>query len=224
MNQQPSALHNAQSMIATNKVLRNTYLLLSLTLIFSAITATIALITNAPPINLILFIVLAIGLPYAISATARSMVGLLLTFVYTGFLGWSIGPILNMYIHNFSNGAQLIGMALGMTGIIFLVLSAISLNPNRDFSHWGRFLGIGMLVIIVGVILNAFLFKLPALALAFSVVIALISGAYIMFQTNAIVRGGEKNYVIATVVLFASLYNIFLTILQLLALFAGNRN
>ena len=167
----PSLVQHAQSALATNKVLRNTYLLLSLTVLFSALMAGISVSINAAPVNIIVFLIVALGLPFGIQMTSRSPVGLLLTFCYTGFLGWSIGPILNFYIQNFSNGGELIMMAFGMTGLIFLILSVISLNPNRDFSHWSRFLGIGVLIIIVGVILNAFLFKLPALAMTLSVVV-----------------------------------------------------
>jgi len=224
MNKQPSMARNAQSVIATNKVLRNTYILLSMTVLFSAVMAGVSMMSGTTNMHPILFIIVAIALPFAIQATARSPIGLLLTFCYTGFLGWAIGPLLFSITHTYTNGSQLIMMAFGMTGLIFLVLSAISMNPSKDFSHWSRFLGIGVLIIMAGVILNVLFFKLPALAMAMSVVISIISGAYIMYQTNAIVRGGERNYVVATVVIFASLFNIFITLLQLLAMFAGNRN
>jgi modulator of FtsH protease len=146
-----------------------------------------------------------------------------LTFAYTGFIGWYLGPILNMYIHNFSNGGQLIMMALGSTGLIFLILSAIAMNPNRDFTSMGTFLMVGVIMAVIAMVVNLFL-HLPALQLAISVVFALISGGFIMYETNQIIRGGETNYLVATVTLYVSIINIFLTLLQLLGMFSGNRD
>ena len=150
--------------------------------------------------------------------------GLLMTFIFTGFVGWTLGPILNMYIHNFSNGADLIMMALGGTGLIFLGLSAFAMNPARDFSHWGRFLLIGIVFAVIASLVNIFLLHLPAFQIALSVIFALISGGLILFQTNMIIRGGERNYISATVTLYISILNIFLTLLQLLGMFGGDRN
>ena len=115
-------------------------------------------------------------------------------------------------------------MALGSTGLIFLGLSAIAMNPSKDFSSWGRFLAIGIIVAFVASLVNIFLLHMPALQMALSVVFALVSGGYIMYTTNAIIHGGERNYIVATVILYVSLVNIFLTLLQLLGMFAGNRN
>lgn len=224
MNQQVYTRNVSGSALATNKVLRNTYFLLSLTLIFSAFTSWLAIIENAGPVNIFISLAVIIGFPFLLQTMRNSPLALVLTFAYTGFIGWMIGPLLNFYIENFSNGSELILMALGGTGTIFLVLSAISLNPARDYSHWARFLMIGMLVAFVASLLNVFLFKLPMMQLAISVVFSFISGGYIMYQTNLIVRGGENNYITATVVLYVSLVNIFLTLLQILGMFGGNRN
>ena len=210
--------------IANNKVLRNTYLLLSMTLIFSAITAGIAIATDAVFVNIWLALIVIIGFPFLLNAFRNSPIAILLTFAYTGFIGWYIGPVLNFYIKNFSNGPQLIMLALGSTGLIFLILSSIALKPTRNFSHWGRFLFIGIMVAFIAALVNIFLLHLPMLQLGISVIFALISGGYIMYMTNAIIHGGETNYVVATVVIFVSLINIFLTLLQLLAMFGGNRN
>ena len=212
------------SMIAANAVLRNTYLLLSLTLLFSALTAGMAMMTNAAPLGIIPVLIGYLGLPFLIQMTRNSYWGLVLTFVFTGFVGWTLGPILNFYIHAFSNGADLIMMALGATGLIFLGLSAIALNPQRDFSPWSRFIGIGAIVAIIAMLVNIFFLKLPAFQLAISVLFSLISGGFILLQTNMIVRGGERNYISATVTLYISILNIFLTLLQILSLFGGNRN
>lgn len=212
------------SMIAANAVLRNTYLLLSLTLLFSAATAAYAMMSQAAPMNIILLLVGYLGLPFLIQMFRNSAVGLVLTFVFTGFVGWSLGPILNHYITAFSNGADLIMMALGSTGLIFLGLSAIALNPQKDFSPWSRFIGIGAIVAVIAMLVNIFFLKLPAFQLAIGVVFALISGGLILLQTNMIVRGGERNYISATVTLYISILNIFLVLLQLLGMFGGNRN
>jgi modulator of FtsH protease len=149
--------------------------------------------------------------------------GIVLAFALTGVMGWTIGPILNFYIHAFSNGSELIMMSLGGTGLIFLGLSALALNPNRNFSGIGPFIAIGSIVALVGIVVNLFL-QMPALYMALSVVIAFISGGYILWQTNMIVRGGETNYIMATVTLYISILNIFLTLLQFLGMFMGNRN
>ena len=137
-----STVQSAASELATttNRVLRNTYLLLSLTLIFSAITAGIAVLQNAPAMNIWLSLVVMLGFPFLLQATRNSVWGLVFTFAYTGFIGWMIGPILNFYLTEFTNGAQLIMMAAGSTGLIFLTLSAIAMSPSRDFSSWGKFL------------------------------------------------------------------------------------
>ena len=211
------------SVIQTNKVLRNTYLLLSLTLIFSALTAGWSMMVAAPAINPIITLIVYFALLFGVQATRNSPMGLVLTFALTGFLGWTIGPILNFYITSFSNGSELIMMALGSTGAIFLGLSAIALNPKRDFSRLGSFLGIGAIIALVAIVVNLFL-QMPALYLALSVIIAFISGGFILWQTNQIVRGGETNYIVATVTIYISILNIFLTILQFLGMFSGNRN
>jgi len=214
---------SSQHKVAANKVLRNTYLMLSMTLLFSAITAGISMSINAPLLSPIITLIVYFGLFFAVNATKNSPMGIVLTFALTGFLGFTIGPILNFYMTTFSNGSELIMMALGSTALIFFGLSAIALNPNRKFSKMGTFLGIGAIVALVAIVANLFL-QIPALALAISVIVALISGALIMYQTNAIVRGGETNYIMATVTIYISILNIFLTILQFLGMFAGNRN
>ena len=209
--------------IETNRVLKNTYLLLSLTLLFSAITAGFAIATSIPAINPILTLVVYFGLLFGIQATKDSSMGLVLTFVLTGFLGLTIAPILNFYLTTFSNGAELIMMSLGATGAIFLGLSVIAMNPNRDFTKLGSFLAVGSIVCLVAIIVNLFL-QMPAIHLALSLMIAFISGGMILWQTNQIIHGGEKNYITATVTLYISILNLFLTILQFLAMFAGRRD
>ncbi|WP_230384629.1 Bax inhibitor-1/YccA family protein [Piscirickettsia salmonis] len=221
--QKPTIERRGESILATNKVLRNTYFLLALTLVFSALTASYAMATQVAPLNPILTLVVYFVLLFATQALRNSVWGLVLVFALTGFLGYTIGPILNYYITAFSNGNELIMMALGSTGVVFFVLSAIAMTTKRDFTNMGTLLFAGAIVVLVAVVANLFL-KLPALALAISIVLALISAGYILYTTNMIVRGGENNYISATVMLYVSLLNIFLTLLQLFGMFAGNRD
>lgn len=224
MNQNVFTRDVTPQTLAVNKVLRNTYILLSLTLLFSAFMSGVAIVYNAGFVNIWVALIVMIGFPFLLQAIKDSPIALVLTFFYTGFIGWYIGPILNLYLTEFSNGSELIGMALGGTGLIFLVLSTLSIRTTKDYSSWGRFLTIGVIIAMVAALLNVFLFKLPMLQLGISIVFSFISGGFIMYQTNAIVRGGERNYVVATVVLYVSLVNIFLTLLQILGMFGGNRN
>ena len=209
--------------IETNKVLKNTYLLLSLTLLFSAVTSAFAIIASVPAMNPILTLVVYFGLLFGVQATKDSSMGLVLTFALTGFLGLTIAPILGFYLTEFSNGAELIMMSLGATGAIFLGLSVIAMNPERDFSKLGSFLAVGSIICLVAIIVNLFL-QMPAIHLALSLMIAFISGGMILWQTNQIIQGGERNYITATVTLYISILNLFLTILQFLAMFAGRRD
>lgn len=209
--------------LETNKVLKNTYLLLSLTLMFSAVTAAFSIAASVPAINPIFTLLAYFALLFGIQATRNSAMGLVLTFILTGFLGFSIAPLLNFYLTTFSNGAELIMLSLGATGAIFLGLSIVAMNPNRDFTKLGSFLGVGSIVCLIAIIVNLFL-QLPAIHLALSLMIAFISGGMILWQTNQIIQGGERNYITATVTLYISILNIFLTLLQFLAMFAGRRD
>ena len=209
--------------LETNKVLKNTYMLLSLTLIFSALTAAFSIAASVPALNPIMTLLVYFGLLFGVQATRNSPMGLVLTFALTGFLGLTVGPILNFYLETFSNGAELIMMSLGATGAIFLGLSVVAMNPDRDFTKLGSFLAVGSIVCLVAIVANLFL-QMPAIHLALSLMIAFISGGMILFQTNQIIKGGEKNYITATVTLYISILNIFLTILQFLAMFAGRRD
>lgn len=208
------------SVLATNKVLRNTYLLLGATFCFSAFMAFIAMATHMAPMNPILMIVGVYGLMYLTHATQNSPMGLVSVFAFTGFLGLTLGPILNLYIANFSNGGQIVATALGGTGIIFFGLSGYALTTQKDFSYLSGFLFVGIMVAILAMIANFFL-GLPALQLVISSVFMLISSGLILWQTSEIIHGGERNYIAATVTLFVSLYNIFLSLLQILGSLSG---
>ncbi len=212
-----------ESALATNNVLRNTYLLLGMTFLFSALTAYISFAANARPLNPLFFIVGIYGLMFLTNALKNSVWGLVSVFAFTGFMGYSLGPILNAYIHSFSNGPQLVTTALGGTGLIFFALSGYVLTTRKDFSYLGGFLFVAVMLAFLAMIASLF-FHIPALSLGISAAFVLISSGLILFQTSEIIHGGETNYISATVSLFVSIYNLFISLLQLLGAFSGNRD
>ncbi|HAU3589357.1 TPA: Bax inhibitor-1/YccA family protein [Legionella pneumophila] len=209
-----------ESVLATNKVLRNTYLLLSLTFIFSALTAYVAFISGARPMNPLLMIVGVYGLMFLTQALRNSVWGLVSVFAFTGFLGYTIGPLLNYYITGFSNGPQIVATALGGTGMIFFALSGYALTTKKDFSYLGGFLFVGVMVALLAMIAGIFI-QIPALQLVISAAFVLISSGLILVQTSAIIHEGETNYIMATIGLFVSIYNLFVSLLNLLSAFSG---
>ncbi len=211
---------SAQTALATNSVLRNTYMLLSMTLLFSAVVAGTAMALNAPHPGIIITLVGYFGLLFAVEKTKNSAMGLVSVFALTGFMGYTIGPILNLYINSFSNGGQIVMLALGGTGTIFLGLSAYALASGKRFNQWGGMLFMGILVAFVMSII-AVVFSIPALSMAVSALFVLLMSGLIVYQTGEIVHGGETNYITATVTLFVTIYNLFLSLLQLLGVFMG---
>lgn len=207
--------------LATNKVLKNTYLLLAMTLLFSAATAGASMALNLPHPGMILTMVGYFGLLFLTTKFSNSSLGLVFVFALTGFMGLTLGPILSMYIHSFANGTELVMTALGGTGVIFLGLSAYALTTRRDFSFLGGFLMVGILVAFLAGI-GAIIFAIPALSLAVSAMFILLMSGMILLQTSAIINGGETNYILATVSLYVSIYNLFLSLLQILGIFGGD--
>lgn len=209
-----------QSILATNKVLRNTYLLLSMTFLFSALMAYTAFSMHVPPVHPLFFIVGVYGLMFLTHALKNSPWGLVSVFAFTGFMGFTLGPILNAYIAAFSNGPQLIATALGGTGLIFLALSGYVLTTRKDFSYLGGFLFVAVMVALLGMIAG-FLFQIPAIQLFVSAAFILISSGLILFHTSELIHGGERNYIVATVSLFVAIYNLFISLLNILSAFSG---
>ncbi|MCC7410743.1 MAG: Bax inhibitor-1/YccA family protein [Gammaproteobacteria bacterium] len=204
-----------------NKVLRNTYLLLSLTLAWSAITAGLSMALNVGAGVSLLSTFGALGLVmFALPRTANSAAGLGVVFGITGLLGFGLGPMLSAYL-SLPNGPQLVMTALGGTAVICLGLSAYALTSRRDFTFLGGFLVVGLLLALVASLANLFL-QIPVLALATSAVVILIMSGFILYDTSRIVNGGETNYVLATVGLYLSMFNIFISLLQLLGIFSGD--
>ena len=210
---------SAAATVDTNKVLRNTYALLSMTLLFSAATAGLSMALNLPHPGLLLTLVGYFGLLFATMRFRNSSLGLVFVFALTGFMGYTLGPILNAYLA-LANGGQLVMTAMGATGAVFLGLSGYALISRRDFSFMGTFLMVGILVgFLAG--LGAVLFEMPGLSLAVSSMFVLLMAGLILYQTGEIIHGGETNYIMATVTLFVSIYNLFTSLLHLLGFFGG---
>ncbi|MCC8986537.1 MAG: Bax inhibitor-1/YccA family protein [Candidatus Contendobacter sp.] len=206
--------------LSTNKVLRNTYLLLSLTLMFSAVTAGIAMATNAPPLHWLLTLGGYFGLLFVVTRLRNSVWGLAGVFALTGFLGYTLGPILNFYL-SMRGGSQVVMTALAGTGAIFLALSAYAVVSRKDFSFMGGFLMAGILVAFLAS-LGAVLFSIPMLSLAVSAMFILLMSGMILWQTSEIIHGGETNYIMATVTLYITIFNLFLSLLQILGVVSGD--
>jgi len=216
MNRYPDVVSPVRvSALETNKVLRNTYLLLGATLGFSAATAGIAMALDLPHPGLLLTLVGYYGLLFATTKLRNSAWGLLAVFALTGFMGLTLGPIVSAYLKFLPNGYEVVTMALGTTAVTFLGLSAYAVKSQRDFSFLGGFLTIGILgAFVLGLV--AYFFHLPTLSLAVSGMFVIAMGGLILFETSNIIRGGETNYIMATVTLYVSIYNMFLSLLQLM--------
>lgn len=206
--------------IRANKVIRSTYLLLSLTLAFSAVMAFTAMAINAPPVHWILMIGVLIGGPFAIHALRNSVWGLVLTFAFTGILGFFLGPILSMYL-GLPNGPQIVGNAFGTTAVAFVALSGYALTTKKDFSFLGGFLIVGLVLALVAIVANIFL-AIPALSLAISAGVVLLLSAAILFDTSRMIHDPDANYIVMTVSLYANLYVMFLHMLNLFHAFTGD--
>lgn len=209
-----------ESLIAEHSVLRNTYLLLSLTILFSALTAWIAIATQAPPMGIILSLVGMFGLLFLTTHLKNSIWGLVSVFAFTGFIGYMLGPIVGMFLKSYANGDFIVISALGTTGLTFLGLSMYALTTKKTFSALGGFLTVGLLVVIVGSIANIFL-KMPGLYLAISFATSFIASGLILFDTARIIHGGERNYIMATIALYLDIYMLFVNLLNLFAMFSG---
>lgn len=211
---------------ARNKVLRNTYLLLALTMVPTVIgaivgMATAGIIFRAPIVASLVLLAVVIGLQYAIAANRNSGVGIGLLFLLTFILGWWLGPILSVAL-SLRNGPALVGYAAAGTGIVFTVMALIATTTKRDFSFMGKFLFVGMIVLLIAMLANMFL-QIPALALTISSLVIVVFSLFLLYDLSRIVNGGEDNYVMATTAVFLSLFNIFANLLNLLMAFAGSR-
>jgi modulator of FtsH protease len=205
-----------ESVLATNKVLRNTYALLSMTLLFSAAMAGVSMALKLPYMGPIVTLVGYFGLLFLTSKFKDSGAGIACVFALTGFMGITLGPILSYYLAT-PNGTDLVMTSLGATGIVFLGLSAYALKSQKDFSFMGGFMMVGMFGLLAVIVLGLFI-DLSAFQMAISAGVVLLMSAMILYQTSAIIHGGETNYIIATVALFVTIYNLFLNLLMLFGL------
>ena len=209
-----------ESAISTNKVLKNTYMLLGMTLLFSAVTAGISMAVGLGQGAALILMLVGFGLLFVVNRTADSSKGLVAIFAFTGVMGASIGPMLNYYLA-MPGGPALVMQALGGTAVVFFGLSAYALTTRKDFSYMGGFLMVGLLVAIVAIIANIFL-QIPALSLTISAAVVMIMSGLILFDTSRIINGGETNYIRATVALYLDIYNLFIHLLHLLSAFSGD--
>lgn len=216
----PHAYGGGESVLATNKVIRNTYILLSLTLAFAATSAGISMALKLPHPGMLLTLGGFFGLLFAVHRLKNSGWGILSVFALTGFMGYTLGPIINRYL-GLPNGAEIVMQSMGGTAAIFIGLSAYALTTKKNFSFMGGFLMAGILVAFVAG-LAAFFFEIPALSLAVSAAFVLLMAGLILFETSNIIHGGETNYVLATVTLFVSIFNLFTSLLHLLGFTNSN--
>lgn len=207
--------------LEANKVLKNTYMLLSATLAFSAVMAMVSMYINMPPMAYLISVIVAIVLGmFVLPKTANSSAGIGVIFLITGLLGFGLGSILTVYMA-MANGPQIITTALGGTGIIFLGLSGYALTTKKDFSFLGGFLFAGMMVVILAIIASLFI-QIPALSLTISAAIIMLMSGLILFDTSRIINGGETNYIMATYSIFLSLFNIFISLLSILGIMSSD--
>lgn len=209
----------AESVLSTNKVLRNTYALLSMTLLFSAVMATAGVVMGVGyGMSLVATIAAFVIMWFVLPRTANSAAGIPVIFAFTGLLGFGLGPTLQYYL---AVNPSIVLTALGGTGVIFLGLSAYALTTRKDFSFMAGFLMVGMFVVIGASLLGMFV-NIPALSLAVSSAVILIMSGFILYQTSAIINGGETNYIMATASLFLSILNLFTALLHILGVFGGD--
>jgi modulator of FtsH protease len=209
------------------RVLRNTYLLLALTMVPTIIGAfigmqTAAIVMQSPIVSSLVIMAAVIGLQFAIVANRDSGLGVALLLGMTGLLGWWLGPLLVVALA-LKNGPQLVGLAAGGTGAIFFLMAGIATTTRRDFSFMGKFLFVGMIVLLLAMLANMFL-QIPALALTISALVVVVFSLFLLHDVSRIVNGGETNYVMATTGVYMSLFNIFANLLQLLMALSGNRD
>ena len=208
-----------ESLLSTHKVLRNTYFLLGLTMAFSAVVAYISMSLNLPYPNLIVLLVGFYGLLFVTNRLANSAWGILAAFAFTGFMGYTIGPILNMYV---ARGMEdLIMLAFAGTAIVFFACSAYVLTTKKDMSFLSTAIFSLFIVLLLGIVAS-FFFQIPALAVGISALFVVFSTMTVLYETSNIIHGGETNYIRATVSIYVSIYNLFISLLRLLSIFSND--
>ncbi len=217
---QPAGIEKQTSILATNKVIRNTYILLSMTLLFSAATAGISMKLDLPHPGFIITLVGYFGLLFLTTKFRDSSLGILFVFALTGFMGFTLGPIINMYL-GLPNGTELVMNALGATAITFVGLSFYALSSRKDFSFLGGFIMVGVIVAFLAGI-GAYFLEMQGLSLIVSAMFVILMSAMILWQTSQIINGGETNYIMATVTLYVAIYNLFTSLLHLMGVLSDD--
>jgi modulator of FtsH protease len=212
-----------EAALSVNKVVRNTYMLLSMTLLFSTVTAVASMALQLGQGAGFMLLLGGFGMSFVVRATANSSKGLIAVFVFAGLMGAALGPTISVYLAAYANGSAIVAQALGGTALIFLSLSGYALTSGKSFNFLGGFLFTGMMVVVVAMLANLFL-QIPALSLALSAGVILLMSGFILYDTGRIINGGERNYIMATVSLYLSIFNIFVHLLHLLGSLTGNRN
>lgn len=220
MNYEVAGAGSVSGIVAANKVLKNTYMLLSMTLIFSAVMASVSVAMAVPPMVAMGCSLVALVMVFLLPKFENSSAGIGFVFAFTGLLGFSLGPMLSYYLA-VPGGGQMIAQALGGTGVVFLGLSGYALTTKRDFSFMRGFLVAGLITIIVAGIANIFL-QMPILHVTISSVAALVFSGLILYDTQRIARGEETNYIRATVSLYLNIHNLFVHMLSLIGAFSGD--
>ncbi len=211
-----------------NRVLRNTFLMLALTMVPTVLGALVGVqmqfsfLSGSPLMSFMLFLGVAFGFMWGIERTKNSGMGVLLLLAFTFFMGLMLSRILQVAL-GFSNGGSLIAMAAGGTGVIFFSLAGVAMVTKKDFSFMGKFLFIGMIVVLLAALANIF-FQIPALSLTISALAVMVFSAYILYDISRIVTGGEDNYISATLAVYLDIYNVFVSLLNLLMAFTGDRD
>ena len=208
------------SALAVNKVIRNTYTLLSMTLFVSALSAVATMVMQVGQGTGFMLFIGGFIMTFVVRKNANSSRGLIAVFIFAALMGAALGPMISIYMQAYVNGSAIVAQALGGTAIIFLSLSGYALTSGKDFNFLGGFIFTGMMVAIVAMIANIFL-QIPALSLAISSAVILIMSGFILFDTSRIMNGGERNYIMATVSLYLSIFNIFIHLLNLLGALTG---
>ncbi|OMH32685.1 Bax inhibitor-1/YccA family protein [Motiliproteus sp. MSK22-1] len=222
---QVAAAHQGRTLIETNKMIRNTYMLLAMTLVFSAITAAISIVINPPVMVYFGSVIGSFVMIFVLNRMQNSVWALPLTFLFTGLMGFGLGPILNHYLA-MANGGEIIMTAMGMTALTFFGLSAYVLTSRKDFSFMGGFLAAGMIVVLIAIVasfvLPMFGVQISGFSTAISAVVVLLMAGMILYDTSNIVNGTYTNYVMATVSLYLNIYNLFVHLLALIGVLSDD--
>ena len=211
-----AGIERTASVLETNKVLRNTYMLLGMTLLATAAASGLAIILNLPPLAAIVCMIASFIMIFVVNKTADSAKGIGMIFIFSILMGMSLGPMLQIYL-KMANGPSIVFQAFAGTALIFFSLSAYALTTRKDFSFMGGFLMVGMIVALVAIVANIFL-HIPVLSLTISAVVILLMSGLILFDTSRIIHGGETNYIRATISLYLNIYNIFVHLLSILGI------